>query len=523
MGRNRVHVCRFRRSVLAAALAALLATSSHVFSEPPPQVARGLDALAKGDYQTADDDFRDAVQSSGPEAYHAIGTAEAAIPGRELHAMCWLAAYLAAEPHAANAAEVRAAIAALEAKRREKTFLLLQCLANAPVTSANPAENRPQWDNGPTRAEDARDETMRNLASSWDATGDFDTGRRIVGIIHWEGAKSDALTALVRAECDEASRRFEAGDSEASARLLAAAEKDNGTVFVTLAPDPKSERTYAINMARLEMARDLIAAGKLDQARHFVAIVANGMENDNNADTVASIATAEIVLARAEIKAGDKSGARATLVDAARFTQAIKQNGSPLQLQTLLDLADAQTEASDLAGARASLTTALPLVVIYNDPDHSRLDVVKAQLKAGDKDGAQKTVALMTDPALKARALQAIAAPPSPSPNPGDQPDLTPPLPSQYLALPRGEPPHPAVTAAQWLSLIELNLDAPCFTAFRDESDPAAVANAIEQEPVRLAHHAGALNSVESLELVSRRMVEAQVTVDRLLELQFHP
>ena len=48
----------------------------------------------------------------------------------------------------------------------------------------------------------------------------------MLGKIGWNGAKSDACTTLVRAECDEAARRFAAGDTDGAAHLLADAQKD---------------------------------------------------------------------------------------------------------------------------------------------------------------------------------------------------------------------------------------------------------------------------------------------------------
>jgi hypothetical protein len=274
-------------------------------------------------------------------------------------------------------------------------------------------------------------------------------------------------------------------------------------------------------MAQLQIARELVARGKFDDARHFIAMTSDNPDNATNDESQGSIATTKIVLARAQLKAGDREGARATLTGAAQIAFAITKPGSPLKLQTLLDLADAEADSGDLEDARTALTASVPLVVIYNDPDHSRLDIVMAQIKAGDKDGAQKTAALMTDATLKSKALQAIATPLAP-PKPRDQPPF-PPLPSQYLAIPTGEPPHTPVDAAQWMSLLELNLDAPCFTAFSDDADAVDIARAIQREPVRLVQGAPVPDSPGSLELVSRRMIAAQIVVERLLKNQFGP
>ena len=503
------------------------------FPEPPPGpdfVSQGLAAIQTGDFQVADDNFRDAVQSSGPSAYHAIGIAEAAMPGRELRAVCWLAAYLAVQPNGPDAAETRATITQLMTRRREKTLQIIQEFADhippPPVPRGtaitNPYLQAPHWDNGPTQAQEAHEYVLRGLAGRWVGTGDYDATRRVMGMmgkIGWYGPKSDACTTLVRAECDEAARRFAAGDTDGAARLLADAQKDASMKFHGIYSDP--DRPYGIAMAQLRMARELVAKGKFDDARRFITMTSDTSDGQVNDDTRGSIATTMIILARAQLKAGDREGARATLTDAARIASTITKTGSPLKFETLRDVADAEIDAGDLDGARAALTAAVPLVVIYNDPDHSRLDIVTGQLKAGDKDGAQKTAALMTDPALKTKALAEIASPPTP-PKPGDQP---PPrlLPSQYLALSAGQPPHSTVDAAQWMSLLELNLDAPCFTAFSDDADPVDIVRAIQQEPVRQVRQAPMPDLAGVLELVSNRMIAAQIVVDRQLKNQLGP
>ncbi len=512
-----------------------LAFAQDSFSEPTPGpdlVSQGLAAVQTGDFQAADDDFRDAVQSSGPGAYHAVGSAEAAIPGRELRAVCWLAAYLAVQPEGPDAAETRAIITRLMTRHREKTLQRIQEFADhGPPSPAsrgtaisNPYLQAPQWDNGPTRAQEAHEQVLRGFAGRWVETGDYDAVRRVMdmmGKIGWYVPVSDACTYLVRAECDEAARRFAAGDTEDAARLLADAQKDASMKFAGIYSDP--ERPYGIAMAQLQMARELVAKGKFDDARHFIEMTSDEPDGRINDDTRGSIATTKIVLARAQLKAGDREGARATLTDAARIAFTVTKTGSPLKLETLRDVANAQIDAGDLEDARAALTAAVPLVVIYNDPDHARLNIVTDQLKAGDKDGAQKTAALMTDPALKAKALAEIDSPPKP-PKPGDPPPLVPPLPSQYLARPSGQPPpRPAVDAARWMSLLELDLDAPCFTAFSDDADPIDIARAIQQEPVRQARPAPTPDLPGALELVSNRMIAAQIVVSRQLKNQFDP
>jgi hypothetical protein len=511
---------RFRSIALAASLVGLLTTALPARPDLTGNpIKQGLASLEKSDFQSADDHFRAAVSMSGPTAYREIGQAEAAIPGRELRAICWLAAYLAESPSAPDTKKIRATISALDARRREKNLLVIQCLAGAPITSPNPDDLTPQWNDGPSRAQEARDNVLGELVYRLANLHDFTGARQVIKLIHFPGSQSDAYTTLVRAESGEAARLYETGDAATSLDLLTNAQKDSVLTFPGIAMD--WDRTYSVAMAQLQIARAAIRRQNFDEARHFIQLAGADDIDRQNADTQASIATTEIIVARAQLKSGDKKGAQKTLADAAKIAFIVKPTGAPLKYQTLRDLADAEIQASDLADARAALTAAVPLVVIYSDPDDSRLDLVKAQLLAGDKVGAQQTADLMKDAALKAKALAAIASHPAP-PKPGDIQNA-PPLPSQYLALDPGETPRELVTADTWMSLLKLNLDAPCFTAFRDENDVAAIADAIQHEPVRLARHAPELATLPALELVSRRMIDAQVAVDTLLNNQFSP
>ena len=316
------NVYQARFSICAAFWTAFLALAFARDSFPVPPsgpdlVSQGIAAVQAGDFQTADDDFREAVQSSGPNAYHAIGTAEAAIPGRELRAVCWLAAYLAVQPNGPDAAETRATIAQLMARRCDKTLQLIQEFADecppppAPrgTKITDPYRQKAHWDNGPTQAQEAHEERLRGFSGRWVQAADFDAARRIIGMlgkIGWNGAKSDACTTLVRGECNEAVRRFAAGDTDGAAHLLADAQKDASMKFPGIYPD--RDRPYGIAMAQLRMARELVAKGKFDDARHFITTTSDNPDGQVNDDTRGSIATTMIVLARAQLKAGDREG-----------------------------------------------------------------------------------------------------------------------------------------------------------------------------------------------------------------------
>ena len=510
---------------LAVSFLALPILSPALHAAPPDPARQGLTAIDARDYQQADACFADAADKAGPVAYDIIGEAEAAIPGRELRAISWLSAYLAANPNSPNAAKTKAVIDALDARRRQKTLDLILRFANAEaeknrednIKAAATGGPIREWTNGPTHAEEARDKVLQSLAYRWEQIPDFDAARLVINMMLWDGTKTDAITTLVTAESDEAAKRFAAGDVDGSAKLLAAAQKDMAS-----SPRVDAFAGYRVAVTELQDARVLIGSGKLDEARPFIA-AASGITvgQDWEAETMGAVATMDIVLARAQIKSGDVAGAKATLAGVTKLATTINHPGSPLKYTLLRDLADAQTDAGDLAGARQSLSTAAPLASIYNDADRSRLEVVDAQIKIGDFDGAKATVGLMKDAVYIAKAQREMATPPKPA-KPGDPMPLLPPFTSRDLAMAPALPPRPIVTATQWIALLELDLDAPCFTAFHDDSDCDAIASEIEKEPVRLARGVSP-HPVDSLEIVTRRMVDAQVDVDKLLKAQFGP
>lgn len=107
--------------VLVAALAAIafaaFPTSSRAAVPPEAQPAfnKGVLAAQQQEWDVAFKSFMDAHKffRASPEINYNLGLTESKIPGRELRAIAWLAAYLAADPQAPNASAVKAEIRAL--------------------------------------------------------------------------------------------------------------------------------------------------------------------------------------------------------------------------------------------------------------------------------------------------------------------------------------------------------------------------------------------------------------------------
>jgi tetratricopeptide (TPR) repeat protein len=108
--------------LLAAMFAAPAFAQTPVPQPLPPEVQealnRGVTAAKAQDYLLAIRYFEEArkLAANAPEVFYNLGLAESKIPGRELRAMAWFGAYLAANPKAPNAAAIRNEIEALDVR-----------------------------------------------------------------------------------------------------------------------------------------------------------------------------------------------------------------------------------------------------------------------------------------------------------------------------------------------------------------------------------------------------------------------
>ena len=78
--------------------------------------------------------YFEAARKAAPEApvvFLNLGIAESKMPGRELRAIAWFGAYLAAYPDAANAAAVREQIAALDVRNQSNVSRLIKTMQEA--------------------------------------------------------------------------------------------------------------------------------------------------------------------------------------------------------------------------------------------------------------------------------------------------------------------------------------------------------------------------------------------------------
>jgi hypothetical protein len=162
-------------------------------SAPAPLPSAAQDALNKGilaakmpDYPLATRYFEEArkLAPTAPVIFMNLGIAESKIPGRELRAIAWFGAYLAANPDAPNAAAVKEQIAVLEVRNQSNVSRFLKTVqAAANQTSVNKSEN------------------LCLVARLWVKAGDITAAVNIIDRIDPDfGAATDAYICKQRAK-----------------------------------------------------------------------------------------------------------------------------------------------------------------------------------------------------------------------------------------------------------------------------------------------------------------------------------
>ena len=356
---------------LAQPFAALAQTNT-----PAPLPLAAQEALNKGilaaklpDYLLAIRFFEEA-RKAAPQAaiiYLNMGLAESKIPGRELRAIAWFGAYLAANPGAPNATAVKEQIAMLDVKNQSNVSRLIQTLQDS---SAN---NR------------SRIETVAKL---WADSGDIATAlkiARLAGEIY--GCSAQSHIAAVQAN---------AGD-------MAGALK---TAEMVVMPDYRTGAFLGIAAIQFERGDPNGAETTIALARRAADHISDGQTKWIKLGDIAQL----------QIKAGRMDGAQATLRAALTAVELIEIPVQPdrkgiylsARAQGQAFIADNQIAAGDVAGAKQSLALAFKNSELIDDPDarsrHQGMYIFEYYAKAGDVSNAikvlkayQKSVDLISD------------------------------------------------------------------------------------------------------------------------------
>lgn len=371
----------FRRSCialvlfLAQSLAALAQTNA-----PPLLPPAALEALNKGviaakvpDYMLAIRFFEVArkLAPQAPVVYLNLGLAESRIPGRELRALAWFGAYLAANPNAPNAAAVKEQMAALDVGNQAGISRLLTALQ---ATASQLSDK-----------EGDQSSALWQTAGLWLDSGDVARAQKAADLIRLADFKSRVLTNIAEA-------KFEAGDLAGAKIAFIAAQKtadriDTEPSFgLTSAVSKKSDRQVLIVQGQAKIG-DIAAAQK----------TADLIKADYRYQKSSALTS----IAEALRKGGDSAGAQKTLMDAQKAADQIVDDPWIKRI-ALSAIAEVQINAREMAAAQKTLASAfrtadLIEVPKYKSEAHSA--IAAAQAKSGDVAGALKTLASAQDSA----------------------------------------------------------------------------------------------------------------------------
>ena len=178
---------------LAGLLAVLLPilTVCQSRAELPPEaqeaMKKGIIAAKEQDYLLATRYFQDArkVVPDSPEIYYSLGLAESKIPGRELRAIAWFGAYLAATTNAPNATAIKDQIDALDVKSQSNLSHLIQ-------SSQDACGKMPD---GRTK-----NYNLVDIAGLWAGVGDLTAALKAANLISDSNQKDQALGQIIEAQ-----------------------------------------------------------------------------------------------------------------------------------------------------------------------------------------------------------------------------------------------------------------------------------------------------------------------------------
>ena len=180
----------------------------------PPAAQQALDkgiiAAKVPDYPLAIRFFEEArkLAPQAPVVFLNLGIAESKMPSRELRAIAWFGAYLAALPEAPNAAAVRQQIDVLDVKSRSNLLRFIKVAQDA-------ADQISEDTRLPTMGRD-KQHILYQVSKLWASAGETARAQKTAGLIQSENWKSNALAVIARAQIEAADM---AGASQTALRI----------------------------------------------------------------------------------------------------------------------------------------------------------------------------------------------------------------------------------------------------------------------------------------------------------------
>jgi hypothetical protein len=430
-----------RICLLAAILFVCMVGQARAALPPEAQeaVKKGLLAAKEQEWDIAIQSFQEARKTApdAPEIFGYLGMAESKIPGRELRAIAWFGAYLAASPRAPNAAAVKEEIAGLQIKSEGNINRMIRTVQEAgSVLPDTPIRHDGGISGNITNtADQGRMMALNDGANLWAAAGN---AAEAIQIAHSKGAAgyndSYLLSQIVTTLASEgfiadaiktAASFYDVNYSMAAQLSIAQAQANSGemtdaraTLAAAQGNAAATQSIYLKNSQLLDVAKAQVKIGDMAGAQKSADLIPSADQKS----------WAELVIAMAQVDAGDRAGAQASLsksqIDADRWI-ASSATQKAVMCDCLLDPHDeghlasrellvgqTQTKAGDVAHARATLLAAQKYAGRIADASarsQNAYNISMAQVEAGDIQGAQTTAEFITDAFWKNSAALSIA------------------------------------------------------------------------------------------------------------------
>jgi tetratricopeptide (TPR) repeat protein len=301
-------------SIIALPPAALAQTSAPAPLPPAAQEAldKGIIAGKVPDYPLAIRFFEDArkLAPDAPVVFLNLGIAESKIAGRELRAIAWFGAYLAASPNAPNAAAVRKEIAVLDVRNLSNVSRLIKSMQEE-VTPDN-------WD------------FNQDVAGLWAGINDMTSAM--------------AAIALIKNEIGE----------DGAKQSVSGVQARNGDIAGALKTADLIGFAKYKTEAQVNVAENQIRLGDLAGAKNTLG---SALQTAGRVEGDAFKTQALSSIAYAQVRAGDLAGAQSTVASAQKTFELIQE----AELRKLVPVADMQTMLAD-AGPPAAHPASQPAI-----------------------------------------------------------------------------------------------------------------------------------------------------------------
>ena len=343
---------------------------------------KGITAAKEGGYVLAIRYLQEArkLAPQAPQIFRSLGAVEAKIPGRELRAIAWYSAYLAALANAPDAAAVSKEISRLEVKSEINISGLIKSVqVAASQVHAGGGYSNP----------------LPSVVVLWAKAGDIATALKTADSLMMNSI-NPLRERLLRPRQRPAT--FPARKRQPILLLVRCTKRGHRWPSAKHKSEPGISRARKIPSSRLSRARTGPDSSVITGTQTDIAVAQSEIGDIAGAQKNASLIQrdypkqgAQIAIAKAQIKAGDIAGAQSTLASAQATVDRLEEGvGKRL---AKLDIAEVKAAIADAPNAPRQSTA---------DPQTASQPVVAASdwLWKLDDDGGYNDCSLNTAPFL---------------------------------------------------------------------------------------------------------------------------